>query len=95
MIAVAAKVIAKKGKEAEVKKLLIALVANTVKEDGCLSYRFHESADDSCEFVSYENWRDKASESKHLASPHLAELLARASELFARPPEIKYYREIA
>ncbi|MEI9866587.1 MAG: antibiotic biosynthesis monooxygenase [Limisphaerales bacterium] len=43
---------AKPGKEAELKKALISLVAPTHKEAGCINYDLHVSAEDPANFFS-------------------------------------------
>ena len=51
---------AKPGQEAELKKALIALVAPTRQEKGCLNYDLHVSAEDPTKFLFHENWTSKA-----------------------------------
>ena len=44
----------------ELASLLMALVAPTRAEAGCINYDFHVDAADPCVFVFYENWTGRA-----------------------------------
>ncbi|HYX40715.1 MAG TPA: putative quinol monooxygenase, partial [Pyrinomonadaceae bacterium] len=59
-VTVLARVRARAGREAEVRRLLVALVAPSRAEAGCLNYDLHQSADDPTEFMFYENWASRA-----------------------------------
>ena len=73
----------------ELYKLLMAQVAPTRSEAGCINYDYHVDAADSCAFVFYENWIDKAALETHLAMPHLQPLFSQLDRLLARPVEIR------
>lgn len=94
-LTVVAHVHAKKGKEEETRKMLMALVEPTRREAGCLNYDLHQSDDDPALFVFYENWTAKAALDAHLTTPHVQNVLARAGELLASPPDIKTYTMIS
>jgi len=68
---------AKPGKEAELKKALIGLVAPTRQEAGCLNYDLHASPEDPAKFLFHENWTSKALLDAHLQSAHIKALLPR------------------
>jgi quinol monooxygenase YgiN len=86
---------ARPGKEVELKKALIGLVAPTRKEAGCINYDLHQPPEDAGKFLFHENWTSKAALDAHLASTHIQELLPRVAELCAAPPEIKVWEKIA
>lgn len=81
MLTVVAEMKAKVGKEAELKKELLGLLAPTRKEEGCINYDMHQSNEDPGFFVFYENWTSKEHLDKHLKTPHLEAFFAKESEL--------------
>lgn len=85
---------AKPGREAEVRQVLLALIAPTRQEPGCLNYDLHQAVGDPATFLFHENWTSKQHLDDHLARPHLQALLARADELFAEPPQIALWEKI-
>ena len=74
----------------ELASLLMALVAPTRAEAGCINYDFHVDAADPCVFVFYENWTDRAALDAHLAMPHLAPLFSQLERLLAKPVDIRH-----
>jgi quinol monooxygenase YgiN len=86
---------AKPGKEAELKKALISLVAPTRAEAGCLNYDLHVSPDDAGKFLFHENWTTKAALDAHLKMPHIQVLLPRMDELAVGMPDIVVWEKIA
>ena len=86
---------AKPGKEAELKKALISLIAPTHKEAGCINYDLHISSEDSGKFLFHENWTSKAALDAHLQNAHVQVLLPRLNELAVGMPEIKIWEKIA
>ncbi len=87
-VTVLAKCIAKPGMEEDVKKEIMALVAPTRSETGCINYDLHQSSDDKTLFVLYENWISKEDLDKHLAMPYLKDFLDKADAILAEPVEI-------
>lgn len=95
IITVVATFQAKPGKEAELQKALISLVAPTRKEDGCLNYDLHISPEDAGKFLFHENWTSKAALDAHLQASHIQAVLPRMDELAVEMPEIKIWEKIA
>ena len=85
---------ARPGKEAELRKALIGLVAPTRKEAGCINYDLHSSPEDPAKFLFHENWTSKELLDAHLKSPHVQQLLPRVGELCVAFPEIKIWEKI-
>ena len=73
----------------ELHKLLMAQVAPTRTEAGCINYDYHVDAADPCAFVFYENWINKAALDAHLAMPHLQPLFSQLGRLLALPVDIR------
>lgn len=95
MITVVAKIEAKAGREKEVREALLALIPITRQEDGCIQYDLHQYSQNHGQFLFYETWRDKASLDKHLASPHVQDLMKKADVLLSKAAEIKVYQKIS
>ena len=91
---VIARVIAKPGKENELRDLLRGMLAPTHAEEGCEFYELYES-DQPGRFYFYELWTTKAHLDAHCTTAHFQNLVATAAELFAEPPEINLVREVA
>ena len=73
----------------ELASLLMALVAPTRAEAGCINYDFHVDAADPCVFVFYENWTDRAALDAHLAMPRLQPLVSQRDRVLAFPVDIR------
>ena len=86
---------AKPGKENELRRALLTLIAPTRKETGCINYDLHQSPDEPRKFLFHENWMDKKSLDAHLQNTHVQVLLPRVDELCVAFPEIKIWEQIA
>ncbi|HZL79741.1 MAG TPA: putative quinol monooxygenase [Candidatus Limnocylindrales bacterium] len=86
---------ARPGKEAELQKALIGLLAPTRKEAGCLNYDLYASPEDPAKFLFHENWASQAHLDAHLQNTHIQVLLPRMDELCVGMPEIKIWKKIA
>jgi len=75
-ILLVAELTAKEGKEEEMKKVLVAMVAPTRKEEGCLCYNLHQSKKNPAQFMFYEQWAGKEALNKHGQSPHMKKMQA-------------------
>jgi quinol monooxygenase YgiN len=85
---------ARPGKEAELRQSLLALLAPTRKEAGCVNYDLHIAPDNPAKFLFHENWTGKEMLDAHLKSPHLAALLPRVDELCVAFPEITFWEKL-
>jgi quinol monooxygenase YgiN len=87
-LTVVARIKAKPGMEEKVKDVLLALVAPTRTEPGCINYDLHQALDDKSSFVFYENWQSKKDLDEHLQTPYLQAFLSKAEHLLAQPLDI-------
>ncbi|HBY59294.1 MAG TPA: antibiotic biosynthesis monooxygenase [Solibacterales bacterium] len=94
-LTVVAELVAKPGRESELREQLLGLIEPTRKEDGCLQYDLHEHTSDQGRFVFYENWTSEEALARHAASPHLQALGKVAPDLLAEPARILTYRRLA
>ena len=81
---------AKAGKEEELGRRLLALVAPTRSEEGCVNYDLHQSADDPKAWVLYENWRSKADLEKHFETPYLKDFVAHLDEVLESKTDFNF-----
>jgi quinol monooxygenase YgiN len=95
IVAVIASFQAQPGKEAELKKALLALVGPTRKEPGCINYDLHVAAEDPTKFIFHENWTSKAHLDSHLRNAHVQVILPRLEGLCVGMPEIVLWDKVA
>lgn len=91
-IRVVARAVARPQTRAALQAALTAMLAPTRQEPGCLRYELTVNTANPDEFVMLEEWRSEADMQRHLQTPHVAELLAKAPALVAAPPDIRSYR---
>jgi quinol monooxygenase YgiN len=60
-----------------------ACIAETVKENGCISYDLHQSVSDPLRLVFVERWTSRDALSRHLETPHLKAWRAVGAEIVA------------
>jgi len=81
---------AKPGAEEAVKKALIAMVAPTRKEKGCLCYNLHQSEKDAATFVFYEQWANQKALGTHGKSAHMRAMRAATHGKVAKGGATRY-----
>ena len=86
---------ARAGKEEAVRDAILACVAPTRAESGCINYDLHQTADDPSLFMLYENWVSQKDLDEHLEMPYLKDLLGKADDLFAEPVGIALWQMIS
>ena len=64
--------IAKDGCEDKMKELLIAMVAPSKKEDGCIFYDIFQYENNRKKFSAVESWRDEKALDGHKGTSHYA-----------------------
>jgi len=94
-VTVVARIKTKKGMDESVKQELMALVAPTRSEKGCINYDLHRSIDDRSVFMVYENWVSKEDLDKHLAMPYMRAFMEKAQKLLSEPAEIALWEKIS
>lgn len=70
----------KKETTAELKTMLLDMVANSRQEEACIQYDLHESASDYI-FIFHEEWKDQAGLDLHNKQPYLINFVAQADRL--------------
>ena len=92
---VVAKLIAKKGSENEMEKVLREAVRKVASEEGTLTYTLHRSQKDPCTFMFYEKYTDAQALKTHSSTPHFKAMFASLKDLVAGPADIEMYTELA
>ncbi len=82
---------AQPGKEEEALAAFRKLVGPTHAEAGCILYALHRGADDPSRLAFVERWASREELDAHLGSAHVAEVLAKAEELFGDSADIVVY----
>ncbi|MDI6725351.1 MAG: putative quinol monooxygenase [Smithellaceae bacterium] len=96
MLVVIAKIKAKDGKEQELERAFLKMIAEVrAKEEETLIYILHRAANDPGTFLFYEKYANKEAFSHHSATPHFKELFATIGPLLDGKPSIESYEEIA
>ena len=67
------------------------LVAETVKEDGNISYAYYRSHSDPGTWVVVEEWESEDALNAHMVSPHMAEFMGAAGDLGITGADIQRY----
>lgn len=71
MVSIVVKITVKEDAVAVVREQMMNLVAETVKEDGCVEYRLHQDNDKPAVFFFYETWSSQEALQQHLESAHI------------------------
>ncbi len=92
-VRVIARLIARKGKEDQLRVLLQDMLAPTRIEPGCKLYELYES-DSRGRFYFYERWENQAALDQHIATPHFKHLQQTIGELVEEPLEVNILKEL-
>jgi quinol monooxygenase YgiN len=94
-VTVIAHIFAKAGEEQRLKRALLDLVTQTRKEKGCINYDLHQSQENACQFVMYENWESAADLDAHANSAHLREFGKSMGQFLERPTQITKWNMVS
>jgi len=72
---------------------LRALVGPTRKEDGCLTYDLHRSAEGPSVFLLHEVWASREAHTRHTNTPHFLRWNARKDALLASR-EVTFWKQV-
>ena len=90
-VRVVARVVARPGKEEELRILLRGLVEPTRREAGCVTYELLQNKAEPTDFTFVEEWRSEEELDAHLQSTHLRNARLRLPDLAAADPDIRRY----
>lgn len=83
---------AKPGQSEALGSHLLALVAPTRREPGCLRYDIYQSKDDPNAWFVYEDWRSQADFQAHMQTPYVEAFMKLVPELCADDVDICAYQ---
>jgi quinol monooxygenase YgiN len=95
LLSVVAEIVALPEYADEVRMRLLDLIEPTRRENGCVEYYLHEANEEVGRFLFYENWTSLAALDAHLATPHIAAMLAAVEGKLAAPPRVITCTKIA
>lgn len=95
MVKVIARISSKAEATAQVRQVLQELVGPSRKESGCVSYELFEEVESPPDFITVEQWADERAFDAHMATPHVAQAIAKAGSLLAQPPLIHHFTQLA
>jgi quinol monooxygenase YgiN len=79
---------ARPGNEDALEKTLLAVVAPTRQEPGCVSIDVFRSTREPALFYIHSRWKDEAAFEEHAGLPHTARFLERVQPLIDHPLDI-------
>jgi quinol monooxygenase YgiN len=88
MITIVATIRVKPGSEARAREILLALIAPTRNEPGCINYDLHQRADSPCTFLVYENWNSEPELNAHMQAAHVQRALGDIGPLLDGAPDM-------
>ncbi|MDP6964021.1 MAG: putative quinol monooxygenase [Planctomycetota bacterium] len=83
------------GKREQVADVLEKMLQPSRNEQGCISYRFFYSHDDSDVILFYEQWRDMAAIKFHFETEHFQQLKPQLDGLLSGDPKIEIFEATA
>ncbi len=92
---VVARITARKDTVAEVRAILIGLVAPTRAEAGCVVYELLQNRADPTDFTFVEEWASDAAFERHHTTEHIRAAFPKLEALVANPPDIRTYSVVA
>ncbi|HEV7312802.1 putative quinol monooxygenase [Sphingopyxis sp.] len=87
-------IVAKEGRDGEVRDILARVAEASRAEEGCEIYQLMEHPKQTGRFSLLERWRDAATFERHQRSPHLNEGLSSLGALLAAPPSFEPWRAL-
>ena len=91
VLGVVARIVAQPGSVDVVRAGLIALLAPTRAEAGCIVYELMHNEADPTDFTFYEEWSHAAALDAHARSAHIAATFAALDGHLAAPPDVRRY----
>lgn len=73
---------------------LKVIVAPSRAEETNLEYRLHQSKNNPCEFILYENWTSEEKHQEQFQKLYIIELANKLENLLAKPYQVFFAKEI-
>ena len=91
MIKVVARQTIQEGKTGEFKSLVVHLVEETRKEEGCIAYQLCQDVKDETTFAFIEEWQSREALDNHMKSKHFVETMPKLDEIRKKASEVTIY----
>jgi len=91
MIVVVGRVRSDAEKREDLIRIAQALVTESRRDDGCISYHFYEDTEVPNEFVFIEEWDSDDALQQHFATPHIAEFMRAVPAALVTPPDVRFH----
>ncbi len=85
-VTVIAQFLAKPGQASALRTKLLAMIAPTRAEAGCISYDLHVDQANPAQFFFVENWKDEAVLDAHMKTPHFVKLITNGTPALLAAP---------
>ena len=95
MVRIIARISSQAGMAKQMRQVLNDLVGPSRNEPGCISYELFQDDDDPLDFITIEHWADQGAANAHMATPHVAEAIAKAGSMLAGAPLIHRFTQVA
>lgn len=95
MIIIVAKNFIAEGKAEEFKSLTKSLIAESRKEEGCISYSLFEDIKDGNILTFIEEWKSEEAIQIHNNTPHFTSTVPNLGPLTAKPTEVNLYSVVS
>ena len=82
---VIAEIVAKKGKEDDLRALMVPFAEGAAKEPGCLGYTLLEVIAEPGRFLTFERWTDKKALEGHMVTPEIKAIVPKLDPVLAKP----------
>jgi quinol monooxygenase YgiN len=94
VLTIIARVKAKPGMEQRMQRDLLALLAPTRSEAGCLIFDLLIDINDPTVFMLYENWESKAALDVHFEQPYVKQVLQAYEVTLAEPIAVNFLSKV-
>jgi quinol monooxygenase YgiN len=94
VVTIIARIKAKPGMEQRMQQDLLALLAPTRSEAGCIIFDLLIDINDPTVFVLYENWESKAALDAHFEQPYVKQVLQAYEVTLAEPIAVTFLSKV-
>ena len=94
MITIVAKCTVKEGMNEEFTKLAYKLIAETRKEEACVSYELFQDIDNKNIYTFIENWETREAIDKHMNTEHFTTIVPKLKETQICNSDMNLYEKI-
>ena len=91
MIIISGTVAVKPERRAEAQRAALDMIAATLREPGCITYRFSADLADPNRIYIYEEWESPEALARHFESEHMRIFQQRLPDVLAGAPTIQRY----